>query len=77
MQWFLGIQVHRDRTRRLLWLSQTAYIDKIITRAGTSTSRLPKVPMGRLSIQRGRKARVVTPHAFKKSLRSNLGTSSA
>ena len=34
-----------DRVRRLLWLSQTAYIDKIITRAGTSTIRPPKVPM--------------------------------
>lgn len=29
LQWFLGIEVTRDRTRRLIWLSQTAYIDKI------------------------------------------------
>jgi hypothetical protein len=29
LQWFLGIQVIRDRQRRLIWLSQSAYIEKI------------------------------------------------
>ena len=29
LQWFLGIEVIRDRTKRLIWLSQSAYLDKI------------------------------------------------
>ena len=29
LQWFLGIEVLRDRNNRKIWLSQTAYIDKI------------------------------------------------
>jgi len=29
LQWFLGIEILRDRKRRLIWLSQSSYIDKI------------------------------------------------
>jgi len=29
LQWFLGIEVLRDRKKRLIWLSQSSYIDKI------------------------------------------------
>jgi hypothetical protein len=29
LQWFLGIRVIRDRSKKLIWLSQAAYIDKI------------------------------------------------
>ena len=29
LRWFLGIEIHRDRKRRLIWLSQTAYLEKI------------------------------------------------
>src|SRR5437763_6456206 len=29
LQWFLGIEVIRDRPRKLIWLSQSAYIEKI------------------------------------------------
>jgi len=29
LKWFLGIYVLRDRSQRLLWLSQEAYIKKI------------------------------------------------
>jgi hypothetical protein len=29
LQWFLGIQIIRDRKQRLIWLSQSAYIEKI------------------------------------------------
>ena len=31
IEWFLGIRVIRDRSKRLLWLSQEAYIDKMAT----------------------------------------------
>ena len=31
LEWFLGIEVIRDRGRRLIWLSQKSYIDKIST----------------------------------------------
>jgi hypothetical protein len=30
LQWFLGIEVIRDRQKGLIWLSQAAYIDKIV-----------------------------------------------
>ncbi|EED23215.1 conserved hypothetical protein [Talaromyces stipitatus ATCC 10500] len=30
LQWFLGICILRDREKRLIWLSQASYIDKII-----------------------------------------------
>jgi hypothetical protein len=29
LHWFLGIEVLRDRKKRLIWLSQSAYIDKV------------------------------------------------
>jgi hypothetical protein len=29
LQWFLGMEVIRDREKRLIWLSQEAYVDKI------------------------------------------------
>ena len=29
LQWFLGLEVIRDRDQRKIWLSQAAYIDKI------------------------------------------------
>ena len=29
IDWFLGIKIIRDRTRRLLWLSQADYIDNV------------------------------------------------
>ena len=36
LQWFLGMEILRDRTRRLLWLSQASYIDKIAALAQTN-----------------------------------------
>ena len=29
LQWFLGVEVIRDRAKRHIWLSQSAYVDKI------------------------------------------------
>ena len=37
LQWFLGMEVLRDRTRGLIWLSQASYIDKIAALAQTNT----------------------------------------
>jgi hypothetical protein len=36
LQWFLGIRVIRDRKRKLIWLSQSTYIDKIANLATSS-----------------------------------------
>jgi hypothetical protein len=36
LQWFLGIEVIRDRTKRLIWLSQASYIEKIVRYAETT-----------------------------------------
>lgn len=44
LRWFLGIEIHRDRARRYIWLSQTAYIDKIAELA--QSDDLPRTPMG-------------------------------
>jgi hypothetical protein len=47
LQWFLGIEVVRDRNEKLIWLSQASYIDKI-TRLVTDTSAgrsTPNTPM--------------------------------
>jgi Reverse transcriptase (RNA-dependent DNA polymerase) len=35
LQWFLGIEVIRDRKNRRIWLSQSSYIDKIANLADT------------------------------------------
>jgi hypothetical protein len=30
LQWFLGIEIHRDRSQKLIWLNQSSYVDKIV-----------------------------------------------
>ena len=48
LQWFLGIEVIRDRSQRLIWLSQTAYLDKIVNLATTNPTA--KVPMSAVKL---------------------------
>ena len=36
LQWFLGIEVIRDRKNRRIWLSQSSYIDKIVNLADSN-----------------------------------------
>ena len=50
LQWFLGIEVIRDRARSLIWLSQTAYFDKIAALAGPQPSRKVKTPMATIEL---------------------------
>src|SRR5467141_1836996 len=38
LKWFLGVHVLRDRTKKCLWLSQAAYIDKIASKYGVDLS---------------------------------------
>lgn len=38
LQWFLGIEILRDREKKLIWLSQSSYIDKI---ANLAVSKQP------------------------------------
>ena len=46
LKWFLGIHVLRDRSQRLLWLTQEAYIEKIAKQYGIDLDgRLPDTPM--------------------------------
>ena len=49
LQWFLGIQVIRDRKQRLIWLSQSAYIEKI-SRLAESKARVYKTPMASIEL---------------------------
>lgn len=46
LQWFLGIEIIRDRERRLIWLSQSDYLDKIANLAD-QTERRHDTPMRR------------------------------
>ena len=50
LKWFLGIEVIRDRARGLIWLSQTAYIDKIIGLATSAPTLKAKVPMAMVEL---------------------------
>lgn len=45
VQWFLGMEIIRDRPQRKIWLSQTSYIEKVSKLIDLS-DRLPDVPMG-------------------------------
>ena len=46
LKWFLGIHVLRDRLQKKLWLSQTAFIEKIASQYGIGTNgRTPDTPM--------------------------------
>jgi len=46
LKWFLGIHILRDRAKKLLWLSQEAYIDKIANQFNVDLiGRLPDTPM--------------------------------
>jgi hypothetical protein len=45
-KWFLGIHILRDKRSRKIWLTQDAYIDKIVHRFGLVTDiKLPDTPM--------------------------------
>lgn len=44
LQWFLGVEVLRDRKKGLIWLSQSAFVDKIANLV-PSPDRWPSVPM--------------------------------
>ena len=41
----LGIQIYRDRSKRLIGLSQSVYIDKVLKRFSMSNSKKGMVPM--------------------------------
>lgn len=41
VQWFLGMEVIRDRPARKIWLSQAAYIEKIANLANKGTATVP------------------------------------
>lgn len=45
MEWFLGIRVIRDRSQRKLWLSQDAYIDRIVMRFGLQNRSRVSIPL--------------------------------
>lgn len=60
LQWFLGIEIIRDRERRLIWLSQSDYFDKIANLA-EQTDRRHDTPMRRDEL---------TPYAGEASLSS-------
>ena len=46
LQWFLGIEIVRDRDQKKIWLSQASYIDKIAGLVENQNPRAAKTPMG-------------------------------
>ena len=47
LQWFLGIEVIRDRPNKTIWLSQAAYMDKLMThlRSDLARKKAPTTPI--------------------------------
>lgn len=45
LQWFLGIRIIRDRPNRRIWLSQDAYIEKLITKFNLESHRPIYTPL--------------------------------
>ena len=67
LKWFLGIHVLRDRSRRLLWLTQEAYIEKIAKQYEIDLNgRLPDTPMAESEL---------LPTTYPRSIRPTLKSS--
>src|SRR6267378_4076903 len=67
LKWFLGIHVLRDRSRRLLWLTQEAYIEKIAKQYEIDLNRrLPNTPMAESEL---------LPTTYPRSIRPTLKSS--
>ncbi|KAF7570285.1 hypothetical protein PtrM4_102870 [Pyrenophora tritici-repentis] len=49
LQWFLGVEVIRDREKRKIWLSQKAYVEKI-ARLATNKDQRHNTPMARVEL---------------------------
>ena len=47
LQWFLDIEIIRDKAQRLIWLSQSFYIDKIANLVDTQQRPRPQAPIGK------------------------------
>lgn len=45
LQWFLGIEIIRDRENRVAWLSQSEYIQKLAHLLISKTNKAPHTPM--------------------------------
>jgi hypothetical protein len=45
LQWFLGVEVIRDRRRRLIWLSQSDYLNKLGNLVERTAAKYPEIPM--------------------------------
>lgn len=46
VQWFLGMEILRDRAQERIWLSQSAYIEKISKLNCSGEQHQPRTPMG-------------------------------
>jgi hypothetical protein len=67
LKWFLGIHVLRDRSRRLLWLTQEAYIEKIAKQYEIDLNgRLPDTPMAESEL-----LPTTYPHSIRPTLKSS------
>jgi hypothetical protein len=49
LQWFLGVEIIRDLEERKIWLSQTAYVEKI-ARLATNKGQRHNTPMARVEL---------------------------
>ena len=44
--YILGLKIYRDRSKRMIGLSQSTYIDKVLRRFQMEISKRGKLPMG-------------------------------
>ena len=58
--YILGMKIYRDRSRRLLGLSQSTYIDTVLKRFGMENSKKDYLPIGHI-IKLFKKDCVTTP----------------
>ena len=42
---FIGIEIHRDRSSKKLWLSQQGYVEKVLTRFRMSNAKPVSTPL--------------------------------
>jgi len=66
----LGMEIHRDRKSRCLWLSQQGYVEKVLDKFNMSNAKLVSSPLikhFRFSIDQCPKTDVEVPKGYNRS----------
>ncbi len=75
LKWFLEVHVLQNKAKRLLWLSQETYIDKLTNQfAINMTDRLPQTLMIRELLSNEKTVTKASVHIYQKKMSSILFT---